>query len=626
MERRVIVTMLVMMGFFVVVSYLYPLIFPPPPAQVAKTGVPAAPEAGAMTGEPLPRAEGAVADAPAGALTGTPEGTESSSLAPGAPTPTTLPDRPTSPAPPAQPTPAAIEEFGEATVDTPLFRAVFSEEGGRLKSFKLKRYDSYKIDPDLPAGPQELVNAPANNPADNYPFNLVYSGRGTAQEDLRGLRFAADKKTLDLAGPGGTGTLTMTAVTRSGLTITRVFSFDSGSYLVRQKVTLANQGAGSYDGTMGMMIYSWPYSRQQSRYNAVAAYANGSLYSETVDDAKEELADIGRANSASFLGYMDQYFLSAFLFGGDAESPVPGGNPAVPGFSADEMAGNGIRLGAHRPLRLTPGSFAEFDFDVYYGPKDNVYLRKAGHNLNKSVDLGWFSVIAIPLGWLLRLAYGFAGNYGVAIILVTILIKLLLWPLTAKSYRSMKAMQKLSPQIKKIREKHKNDPQTMNREMMQLYKTFKVSPLGGCLPMILQIPFFFAFYRVLDYALELRGAPFVLWITDLSAPDRLFHFNVSIPLVSQPTGIPVLTLLMGATMIWQQKMTPTMGDPMQAKIMMFLPLIFIVALLNMPSGLVLYWLVNNILSIFQQKLINRPDGKKTAAVAATAGNGGKGKK
>jgi YidC/Oxa1 family membrane protein insertase len=158
----------------------------------------------------------------------------------------------------------------------------------------------------------------------------------------------------------------------------------------------------------------------------------------------------------------------------------------------------------------------------------------------------------------------------------------------------------------KLKERHKDDNKAYQQAVIELYRTYKVSPLGGCLPMLLQIPFFIAFYRVLDYALELRGAPFALWITDLSVPDRLFYFSFKLPLLDQPTGIPVLTLLMGFTMIWQQKMTPSMGDPAHAKIMMLMPLIFIFILLNMPSGLVLYWLVNNILSIFQQKLINRP--------------------
>jgi YidC/Oxa1 family membrane protein insertase len=359
----------------------------------------------------------------------------------------------------------------------------------------------------------------------------------------------------------------------------------------------------------------------------MAAYLNKSLYSDSVDDAKEELQGVGPLRSADFLGYMDQYFISAFLFNAESgDLAAESRNIALLSLDAAEIRGSGVRLEAWWPMNLPPGAEASYNFDLYYGPKDSKHLAKAGHDLSKSVDLGWFSFLARPLGWLLKFIYGFVGNYGVAIIIVTVLIKVLLWPLTAKSYRSMKKMQKIQPMLLKVREKYKGDPQAMQRETMSLYKTFGVSPLGGCLPMILQIPFFFAFYRVLDYALELRGAPFMLWITDLSAPDRLFHFDVSIPFLSQPTGIPVMTLLMGATMIWQQKMTPVMGDPMQAKIMMLLPLIFIVALLNMPSGLVLYWLINNILSIFQQKLINRPEKPIAAMEGSSSKPKGGGKK
>ncbi|MDR0621510.1 MAG: membrane protein insertase YidC, partial [Deltaproteobacteria bacterium] len=213
------------------------------------------------------------------------------------------------------------------------------------------------------------------------------------------------------------------------------------------------------------------------------------------------------------------------------------------------------------------------------------------------------------------------GNYGLAIIIVTFLIKLALAPLTAKSYKSMKQMQKLQPRMMALREKYKDDRESLNKETMLLYRTYKVNPLGGCLPMILQIPFFIAFYRVLDYALELRGAPFALWIQDLSAPDRLFDLGVTIPFLDPPTGIPVMTILMAVSMIWQQKMSPTMGDPMQAKIMMLMPLFFSVILLNMPAGLVLYWLVNNILSILQQKFINRPEPAKATASASALASG-----
>ncbi len=169
----------------------------------------------------------------------------------------------------------------------------------------------------------------------------------------------------------------------------------------------------------------------------------------------------------------------------------------------------------------------------------------------------------------------------------------------------MKEMQKLQPLMAKIREKYKNNKQQMNKELMGLYKTYKVNPMGGCLPMVIQIPVFFALFRILGSSIELRHAPFMLWINDLSSPDRLFNFPFQVPFMSPPYGIPVLTLLMGASMFIQQKMTPTPGDPAQAKIMLFLPIIFTVLFINFPSGLVLYWLVNNLLSIGQQYRIKK---------------------
>jgi YidC/Oxa1 family membrane protein insertase len=210
-------------------------------------------------------------------------------------------------------------------------------------------------------------------------------------------------------------------------------------------------------------------------------------------------------------------------------------------------------------------------------------------------------VIAKPMLWMLNFFHTYVGNYGVAIILLTILIKLAFWPITQKGMLSMKNMQKLQPKIAKLREKYKADPAQMNQEMMALYKTYKVNPLGGCLPMLIQIPFFFALYRVLMAAIELRHAPFMLWINDLSAPDRLW-IGFDLPYLQ---GLPVLTLLMGASMYLQQKMTPTTVDPTQARIMQFLPVVFTFMFINFASGLVLYWFVNNLLSILQQYLINR---------------------
>ncbi|MEJ2098029.1 MAG: membrane protein insertase YidC [Deltaproteobacteria bacterium] len=201
--------------------------------------------------------------------------------------------------------------------------------------------------------------------------------------------------------------------------------------------------------------------------------------------------------------------------------------------------------------------------------------------------------------------YGIIPNYGIAIIILTVLTKMILWPLGSKSYKSMNAMKRLQPLMAEIREKYKNDKKLMNQELMALYKTYKINPMGGCLPMVLQIPVFFALYRMLYSAIELRHAPFFLWINDLSAPDRLFRFDFSIPFMQPPYGIPVLTLVMGATMLLQQKMSPPPGDPTQAKMMMFMPIIFTVIFINFSSGLVLYWLVNNILSIAQQYYIQK---------------------
>jgi len=202
---------------------------------------------------------------------------------------------------------------------------------------------------------------------------------------------------------------------------------------------------------------------------------------------------------------------------------------------------------------------------------------------------------------LLNFIHRYIHNYGVAIILLTIFIKALFWPIAQKGMKSMRNMQKIQPKVTKLREKYKNDSTRMNQEMMNLYKTYKINPLGGCLPMVLQIPVFFALYKVLLQAIELRHAPFMLWITDLSAPDRLW-MGLNLPYLG---GIPILTLLMGGSMFLQQKMSPAPADPTQAKIMMFLPIIFTFMFLNFASGLVLYWLVNNLLSIGQQYMVNR---------------------
>jgi YidC/Oxa1 family membrane protein insertase len=257
------------------------------------------------------------------------------------------------------------------------------------------------------------------------------------------------------------------------------------------------------------------------------------------------------------------------------------------------------------PLIAFKGKPATNSFILYAGPKEYDRLKALHVGLEHIVDFGFFSILAVPLFWTLKLFYNVLGNYGWAIVLLTIIIRIPFIPLMNKSQKSMKKMQELQPKMAEVREKFKKDPQRMQREMMDLYKKYKVNPLGGCLPILLQIPVFFALYKILMIAIELRGAPFMLWLKDLSAPDTLFgHIPSWFPLIGG-FAVGPLPILMGATMIIQQKMTPTSMDPAQNRIMMFMPIIFTFLFLNFATGLVLYWLMNNIFSIAQQLYVNR---------------------
>ena len=230
--------------------------------------------------------------------------------------------------------------------------------------------------------------------------------------------------------------------------------------------------------------------------------------------------------------------------------------------------------------------------DWWFGPKDRDLLQAAPNDMSKSIDMGIFTIIAVPLLKLLTWLHGLVGNWGVAIILLTIIIKIVFWPLTRKSYTSMEKMKKIQPMMKQLQEKHGKDKEALSREMMQLYKTYGVNPMGGCLPILIQLPVFVALYQALLNAIALRHASFItylpgtdmLWLADLSARDPYY----------------ITPLVMGATMLLQQWLSPAMGDPTQRKMMMLMPVIFTVMFLNFPAGLVIYWLSNNILSIAQQ--------------------------
>ena len=493
------------------------------------------------------------------------------------------------PAPAVQPSPTLDRPAKDVTVRTPLFTAVFTENGGKLESLTVNRYRT-TIDPNSP--PKELVKVEGPN---DLPLDLSF--QKNTGINLKNALFESDVENLDLTKSGKSSELTMKYVSPQGLEVVKTYTFKTDSYLIDLKITVNNQSSQSFDDNIILGLSSEAITNKE-RYAGFGAYLNDSLLSEIKPDDIEDKLDSykGKEYKLTWAAYEDQYFLAAVL-------PV---NQEKTRLDAGPYGKTGVKLNfISPPIHLTPGAQQSIEYTIYYGPKDYKLLKSLNNELVRSIYFGWFDILSKPLLILMTWMYGFVGNYGVVIIIVTILIKILFWPLTAKSYRSMKSMQKLQPKIMKLREKYKGDREGLNRETMQLYQAYKVNPLGGCLPMVIQIPVFIALYRLLDYSLELRHAPFWLWINDLAAPDRLFNFGFKIPLMDPPSGIPVLTLLMGASMLLQQKMTPTPGDPTQAKVMMLMPVFFTFIFINFPSGLVLYWLVNNILSIGQQTLINK---------------------
>jgi len=245
--------------------------------------------------------------------------------------------------------------------------------------------------------------------------------------------------------------------------------------------------------------------------------------------------------------------------------------------------------GTLSPISIPPKQVIKVPYRIYLGPKVIGPLKQLGVGAEKLLDFGWFSVVAKPILWFLNLTNSVTKNYGIDIIIVSILIKIIFLPLTQISMKSMKEMQKVQPEMTRLRETYKNDKARLQQEIMLLYKRRKINPMSGCLPMLIQIPVFIALYNALQNAIEMRHAPFFWWIKDLSAKDPIY----------------ITPLIMGVTMVLQQKMTPTSADPTQAKMFMLMPIMFTFLFLSFPSGLVLYWLVNNVLSIAHQYYMNK---------------------
>jgi YidC/Oxa1 family membrane protein insertase len=465
------------------------------------------------------------------------------------------------------------------TVETPLYRAGLTEKGASINSFVLKDYRAT-------AAPNSTLQ---NLLPDNGTIDGIFVGMSGMPTGLENAVFQANLNGDHLSLTDGSRELVFSYTAADGVQFEKVYKFSASSYVIGFEVRIANRGDKPIKDSLIVGLKNTMGAKKSSYvFEGPAALVDRSLQQIEMDD----IAKKGHlSGNIRWISVESRYFMLGLI-------PLKEQAAAV---RISSLPNHMVESRYIEPEQtIAPGAQDAYQYELYFGPKSLQYLKQAGHDLDKAIDFGTFDLLAKPCLWLLNYLYSVIPNYGVAIIILTVLTKVLLWPLGTKSYKSMSQMKKMQPLIQEIREKYKNDKKKMNEAVMGLHKTYGINPLGGCLPMVVQIPFFFALYRMLDQAIELRHAPFFGWITDLSAPDRLFDFGFSIPFMDPPYGIPVLTLIMGATMLWQQKMTPATGDPTQAKMMMLMPVVFTFIFINFSSGLVLYWLVNNVLSIGQQ--------------------------
>ena len=563
MEKRVIVAAMLMAGLLM----LYQTFFLSPSTQhpqPTKTETPAKPAPGAASTAP--------ATAPGG------------SSAAAAPAPVAAP---------------AIPERA-AEIVSPLYRATVSSRGGELREWELNyRGQKPLVIPGL-LGPTGLVVERAGSPAQVVSFQL-----STERLELVKERPQAD---LLLTGEDG-----------FGLRISETRHFRVDNYIVEQKIRVENRHAVAQAAELVLAWRApveWPKDRPEQFHGQHPVRVVG-LLAEGL--RREDLSkESRRTTDGSWIALESEWYVSALI-------------PKGPGWKLAEAPMNGAASMAVRATlpMLQPGQTWEGTVLVYIGPKEYDRLKALGVGLEKSIYFGGFPVpqqygglpmewVTVPLLWMLHLFYAWTGNYGVAIILLTVIMKAIFFPLTVKSMRSMKAMQAIQPQVNQLRAKYKNDSAKLQQETMTLYRQHGVNPLGGCLPMIVQIPVFYALYVALSVAVEIQNAPFIcfgrapswlpllggkeLWICNLADYDPTY----------------VLPLLMGVSMFIQQKMTPVMGDPRQAKIMLLMPIVFTFMFLNLPSGLVLYWTLSNVLQIAQQHYMDRGTAKAAKAPARAA--------
>jgi YidC/Oxa1 family membrane protein insertase len=450
--------------------------------------------------------------------------------------------------------------------------------GGTLQGATLFNYPVAK---DRPDDLVRLLNADQNQ------LGLVQTGLRSAGEGPEPNHRAAFTGTADSFELGNDDELVvpLSWADDTGIAVQKSFRFARGSYAIVVEQTVTNNSEQPWRGAEYAQLQRRSYEQKRSMFD-VDSYSTDGLIIYDGDKSekltRDDLLDDGPYNIATeqgWFGSIQHHFVNAVV-------PESGTSQRY----SISVRGNIATANAIGPAAtIAPGESKTFVTTVFIGPKLQDQLEAIDASLKLTVDYGWLTILSQPLFWLLSKAYGIFGNWGVAIIAVTFLIKLLFYKLTESSGRSMAKMRNLQPRLKALQERYKDDRQQLSQAMMDLYKREKVNPAAGCLPILIQMPFFLAFYWVLLESVEMRQAPFALWITDLSSRDPLF----------------ILPLIMGAAMFFQQKLNPQVGDPVQIKVMQVMPIIFTAFFAFFPSGLVLYWVTNTVLSIAQQWKINK---------------------
>ena len=467
-------------------------------------------------------------------------------------------------------------------IEGDLYRVVLSSRGGTIKEWTLTQYKKE----DEKGIEQAMKLVAAGKVA---PLSITISGDTTPEV----YDYSLDETTLKLSRNNPTGRVVMKASLPNGRSITKEMLFHNDQY----QADLSIRTEGLRDGYSLALGSNFGITDWEKSMGAAAGAI--SMIDGKVLSAPSEETDVTYETGATWFGLHDKYFISALILAPTngkavvASTATNGNGPLAPRVGVHRFSEQEVSASIHIPQALQ----REDKFILYAGPKEYDRLASYHTFLEESIDFGWFifgswlpvRLVAKPLFYVLRFLYKLTENYGFSIIFLTILIKIIFHPITQKSLTSMKQMAALQPKVNALREKWADNKEKMNKELMGLYKDSGVNPLGGCMPMLLQMPVFVALFNILYVTIDLKNAPFIFWISDLSSKDPYY----------------VLPVVMGGTMILQQMTQPNTMDPTQAKIMMFMPVVYTFFFLSFPSGLVLYWLVNNTLSIAQQYWINK---------------------